>query len=369
MLGVTISKMVDLNDPIQAKFITETLYNKGITKKLIEKAKISFSYDLRKTLKKHEPYFAAKDAIKEINSNAKYSQEELAKAQKKLDKALEEMGKVFSPPHLIVEVASILPDKNKKQKLLMDYAKESIIPIPKYRWLDVNKYKVDPEKFAKFVGENLLGEDKVKNAEIILELTKNLKFDREDDKNMLGAFEKLYNKRVLGLKEGEKVPEKFANFDKMVDDVGGPANLGKMMYRENYKDPKLQTLVKDEHVGKFEKATAILRSNLGQNGLVVSEEDKGKVVENAVKNCSFKTMSNIVRATEGYIDYQEKGWLKKAVSRFADGICRTFAAAKENVKSAFKEFMVNNGAVVKEKVASKNIPNVGVKSQSGSLSK
>ncbi len=221
----------------------------------------------------------------------------------------------------------------------------------------------ETDKVIKFLETKLNPSSQMENAEIILEIAKNIPQEKKFD-NLRNNFEELYNKKVLGIENNQTPMEnKFKNFDKMVEEVGGPTNLGKLIYRKNYKDKGAQNLIKDQYKSKFEKAVSLLQTSLDQKGVKVSDEDKEKVVKNAIKNCSFKTISNIVKATDAYTNYSQKNWLSKAVTRFVDCVCRTFSKAKENVKVGIKEFMINNGATIKEKVVSKNQPKMKPKKE------
>lgn len=288
--------------------------------------------------KKRNQYYELKDAIEElklINVNQKDSKKLLDKAQERIESSIKMFAKM--PSSIVIEqIAKENPEL--KQKLLMSYAKE----VASFR-----KSRITPEELTSLVKTHLLTDDKVKNAEIILELTKGLNFDKKEDKAMLIEFEKLYDTKVLDGGNKVDMPELDRMFEKLP-----PQNLGKLLFREAYKDKSTKDLqkespVKGEHHSKLEKAVALLQANTKnpQRGLPdLSDEQKQSAVTNLVSNLSLKQMSKVVATVEGYENYSQKNWLSKALTRFADGICRRFSDLKtKGVEAGIKQLLKTAG--------------------------
>lgn len=158
-----------------------------------------------------------------------------------------------------------------------------------------------------------LGDDKRHNAEIILKVALSMRTGKEFE-----ALSALYDEKVRGVAGPQ--PPQLPQFDKIVKGIS-PREFGRLLSTSSSKLPI--TIMSNESFNKLQEAVQALHSNKQSPGLA---EDK--VAGSLLQNLSLEQMTYVLKSIDAYNDFEQKGWLSKAIIRLTEGVQNLFRGNK-----------------------------------------
>jgi hypothetical protein len=190
----------------------------------------------------------------------------------------------------------------------------------------------------------ILGNDRNFNAEVILNATAGKKLTPEQEKH----FDKLYDEKVRVLKQDNKAaPDLGLNdFNKIMNEMS-PRDFGRLLFQEGRikNAPDHPELGKD-HLHAFRESAKTLRNNIDSKGQnILKTEELDAAAESLKTTLTRKQMAFVVESVKQFEDFDKKNFFSKLLTRFVDAIYRT-KVKDENIAAGIKE-LVTKGANIK----------------------
>lgn len=192
--------------------------------------------------------------------------------------------------------------------------------------------------YIKKIGE-MIGEDKIRTAEIVLAATKEINFKDSHHSHSREAIEKLYDDKVRGL-EGKST--KLQDFDALMK-VMHPEEFGKMLFsvEKTSTDSKLPEGLSDTHLETFKLAATTLKDHANKSRFTHTQIGQETAAASLLSNLSREQMAYIVKAVKSVEEFDKKDWLSQKLSNFVDAIQKLFSKEINNnvVKAGVKQIL------------------------------